>query len=192
MPSQFLLSVSSACRLRNFSYRTEKTYIYWIRRYIYFINKAHPATCGDQDVQAFLTYLAEKQHVSASTQKVALNALVNGKGKKNRQTLLAETLIEPLKMQMQKAKDLMAEDVSSRVGVAMEVGLSKKYPNARFEDPWAYIFPSSNWSKHPFKGEVCRYHLHPTVPTRALRVAVENENIFRPDTVRGDRTDVDL
>jgi integron integrase len=219
----------------------------------------HPATCGDQDVQAFLTHLAEKQHVSANTQKVALNALVfmyrhvikqelgdlgftlsrkqrhlpvvlsrteirnifahlsgrnklifqllyvsglriseclqlrikdidlenrsitvvNGKGKKDRQTLLAETLIEPLKIQMQKAKELMAEDAFSRVGVAMEIGLSRKYPNAKFEYPWAYIFPSSNWSKHPFTGEVCRYHLHSTVPTRVLRVAVKNAGIPR-------------
>lgn len=161
----------------------------------------HPATCGDQHVQAFLTYLTEKQHVSANTQKVALNALVfmyrhvikqelgdlgftpsrkqrhlpvvlsrseirdiflhlsgrnklifqllygsglriseclqlrikdidlenrsitvvNGKGKKDRQTLLAETLIEPLKIHIQKAKELMAEDAFSRVGVAMEI-----------------------------------------------------------------------
>lgn len=76
MASPFLQSVQSTCRLRNFSLKTEKTYIHWIKRYIFFNNKQHPAECGSAEVIAFLSYLAESRQVSINTQKVALNALV--------------------------------------------------------------------------------------------------------------------
>ncbi len=76
MSSPFLESVWSACRLRGYSLETEKTYIHWVRRYIYFNNKKHPSECGAFEVTALLTYLAESQHVAVNTQKIALNALV--------------------------------------------------------------------------------------------------------------------
>jgi len=57
--SSFLNSVRSACRLRDFSLKTEKTYLYWIRRYIVFNDMRHPEECGDLEVIAFLSYLAE-------------------------------------------------------------------------------------------------------------------------------------
>ena len=50
------------------SLQTEKSYVQWVRRYIYFHNKRHPAEMGALDVQKFLSYLAVEQHVSASTQ----------------------------------------------------------------------------------------------------------------------------
>lgn len=121
MPSQILLSVSSACRLRKFSYRTEKTYIYWIRGYIYFVKKAHPATCGDQDVQAFLAYLAENQHVSANTQKVALNALVFTALLKHRATTAEATVAEQRKILVakdEKRSQIEADSQASSESVA--------------------------------------------------------------------------
>lgn len=59
-----------------YALRTEKTYIHWIRRYIYFIERRHPAEAGAPDVRDSLTYLAADRQVSINTQKVALNALV--------------------------------------------------------------------------------------------------------------------
>ena len=50
--------------------------MYWIRRYIVFHNKTHPATMGASEIAAFLTCLAVQQHVSASTQNQALSALL--------------------------------------------------------------------------------------------------------------------
>jgi hypothetical protein len=50
------------------SLKTEKSYVQWVRRYIYFHNKRHPDEMGALDVQRFLSYLAVEQHVSASTQ----------------------------------------------------------------------------------------------------------------------------
>ena len=68
--------VSIVCRRRHFSPRTEDSYRYWIRQYIYFSDKRHPNTLGGAQVGAFLNYLAVDRRVSASTQTQALNALV--------------------------------------------------------------------------------------------------------------------
>lgn len=76
MPSPFIEKVRRNIRLRGYSIRTEKAYIYWIKQFIYFMSKKHPADCGPDDVKAFLTYLAAERLVAANTQKVALNALV--------------------------------------------------------------------------------------------------------------------
>ena len=63
-------------RARHYSYRTEQTYIGWILRYIRFHGKRHPAEMGPVEVSAFLSHLAVKDCVAASTQNQALNALV--------------------------------------------------------------------------------------------------------------------
>ena len=76
MASPFMETLRRDIRLRGYSMRTEKTYIYWVRSFIYFIDKRHPSEVGAVEVEAFLTYLAVDRHVAANTQKVALNALV--------------------------------------------------------------------------------------------------------------------
>ena len=68
--------VSIVCRRRHFSPRTEDSYRYWIRQFIYFNGKRHPNTLGGTEVEAYLNHLAVVRHVAASTQTQALNALV--------------------------------------------------------------------------------------------------------------------
>ncbi len=68
--------VRHAIRVRHYSRRTEEAYVYWIRRYIVFHGKAHPSTLSASEISAFLTWLAVRQHVSASTQNQALSALL--------------------------------------------------------------------------------------------------------------------
>ena len=68
--------VRDAIRARHYSRRTEVAYVTWIRRYIVFHEKAHPSTLGAPEISAFLTWLATRQHVSASTQNQALAALL--------------------------------------------------------------------------------------------------------------------
>ena len=75
-PPKLLDRVRDAIRTRHYSRRTEEAYVYWIRRYIVFHGKAHPSTMGAADIGAFLTWLAVRQHVSASTQNQALSALL--------------------------------------------------------------------------------------------------------------------
>ena len=74
--SPFLEKVRGAIRVRHYSIRTEKAYLAWIRQFILFHGKRHPAELGDVEVSAFLTYLAERRNVAAATQNQALNALV--------------------------------------------------------------------------------------------------------------------
>jgi integron integrase len=68
--------VSAALRARHYSQRTEEAYVMWIKRFILFHNKRHPASMGGEEVNAFLTSLAVDDHVSASTQNQALSALL--------------------------------------------------------------------------------------------------------------------
>jgi len=75
-PPKLLDQVRDAIRTRHYSRRTEVAYVTWIRRYIGFHQMAHPLTLGAPDISAFLTWLATKRHVSASTQNQALAALL--------------------------------------------------------------------------------------------------------------------
>lgn len=68
--------VRDAIRARHYSRRTEAAYVSWIRRYIGFHRKVHPATLGAPAIAEFLTWLATKRQVSASTQSQALAALL--------------------------------------------------------------------------------------------------------------------
>ena len=63
-------------RSRHYSLRTEKAYWYWIRRFILFHGKRHPAAMGAAEVTAFLSWLATKRNVAAATQNQALSALL--------------------------------------------------------------------------------------------------------------------
>ncbi len=74
--SPFLDKVRAAIRVRHYSYSTEKTYLDWIRRFIFFHKKRHPAEMAEPEVAAFLSHLAVTRNVAASTQNQALNALV--------------------------------------------------------------------------------------------------------------------
>jgi hypothetical protein len=68
--------VREAIRTRHMSPRTEEAYVHWIRRYIFFHCKRHPAEMGPPEITAFLTDLAVRRRVSASTQNQALAALL--------------------------------------------------------------------------------------------------------------------
>ncbi|MEW6323649.1 MAG: integron integrase [Acidobacteriota bacterium] len=73
---RLLDQVRSACRLRRVSRRTEEAYVGWIRRFIVWSGLRHPATLGGSEIGAFLSALATRDKVTASTQNQALNALV--------------------------------------------------------------------------------------------------------------------
>jgi site-specific recombinase XerD len=68
--------LSAALRARHYSRRTELTCRLWVRRYIYFHNVRHPAEMGEAEINAFLTHLAVRERVAASTQVQALAALL--------------------------------------------------------------------------------------------------------------------
>lgn len=63
-------------RTRHMAYRTEQTYLQWMRRYVMFHDRRHPRDLGPAAVEQFLTHLAVERKVSASTQSQALQALL--------------------------------------------------------------------------------------------------------------------
>lgn len=75
-PKKLLDQVRDAIRLKHYSYRTEETYVQWIRRYILFHHKRHPQEMGVPEIESFLTHLAVEGNVTASTQNQALNAIL--------------------------------------------------------------------------------------------------------------------
>lgn len=66
-PKKLLDQVREVIRLKHYSFRTEETYVQWIRRYIYFHNKRHPKDMGVPEIEAFLTHLAVQANVASST-----------------------------------------------------------------------------------------------------------------------------
>ena len=257
--SPFLEVIRKEIRLRGYSIRTEKTYLYWIRHFIIFNKRQHPETMGPQEVKAFLSYLASERKVSVNTQKIALNSLAfmynkamnkplgplgftlaskqrvlplvlssaevgqildqlegvhflivalmycgglrvseclrlrvqdidfdqcsltvrDGKGNKDRVTLLGPSLITPLKQQILHAKKIQRTDNKDNVGPYLPNALSRKYPTAYKQLGWMFIFPSVKISRHHDSNVLCRHHLHTTVIRKALKRAKQKTDIVK-------------
>lgn len=259
---RLLDQVRNSIRVKHYSIRTEQTYIYWIKRFILFNNKRHPDQMGKKEVSAYLTYLAIKRKVSASTQNQALCALVylykhvfknelgdlqdiskakrprklpvvlskdevkvilnrldgknalmakllygaglrlmeclrlrikdidfyyrqitvrNGKGGKDRITILPEELIPHIKQQIEQARTYHREDLDQGFGeVYLPFALFRKYPNAGKEFGWQYLFPSSKRSIDPLSNKERRHHISEQVLQRAVKQAVRETSINKP------------
>lgn len=72
---KLLEQVRETLRVMHYSYRTEQTYIEWIKRFIYFHHKRHPREMGCDEILDYIRYLANERQVSASTQNQALSAI---------------------------------------------------------------------------------------------------------------------
>ena len=75
-PPRLLDQLRQAIRLKHYSLKTEKSYVHYVRNFILFHNKRHPKDMGADEIRAYLSHLAIHQHVAASTQNVALSALL--------------------------------------------------------------------------------------------------------------------
>jgi integron integrase len=239
--SRLLEQVREAVRTRHYSLRTEEAYIRWVREYILFCGKRHPAELGAREVSAFISHLAVGRKVAASTQTQALSALLflyrevlslpigwvddverakkpkrlpvvfireearavlghlreeawlmasllygsglrlmecvrlrvkdvdssrlqitvrDGKGGKDRVTVLPTSLVEPLKRQLERAQALHELDLREGFGqVYLPYTLARKYPNADREWCWQYIFPARCRSVDPRTGRERRHHM---------------------------------
>jgi integron integrase len=253
-PKKLWEQVQDSIRIKHYSYQTEKTYIYWIRRYILFHNKRHPQEMGSVEIEAFLTYLAVQENVAASTQNQALHAILflykevlkqeldlkvdavrakktkylptvltkeevlaiikqlsgvhqllikllygtglrlseglslrvkdidfaqnqiivrDTKGNESRVTMLPESIAEELKIHLQSVKVTHQQDLQKGYGsVYLPFALEKKYPRAKYDWIWQFVFPSFGLSKDPRSGEVRRHHLHQSSLQKALKQAV--------------------
>jgi len=68
--------VRDKIRFKHYSYSTERTYVHWIKHYIFFHQKKHPAQMGKIEIEAYLTKLATKDNVSPTTQNQAFSAIL--------------------------------------------------------------------------------------------------------------------
>lgn len=250
-----------AIRVRHYSRLTEKSYTYWVRFYIRFNKMRHPCDLGEYEVGQFLTFLAVKRNVAASTQNQALNAIVflykrvlnkplgmiqnatrakrpkripvvfsynevqrileqmdgtaalitrlmygaglrimeclrlrikdidfdrkeivvrNGKGGKDRVTVLPVSLIEELNSCIRHAKHVHKFDLAEGYGeVSLPYALQRKYPNAGRELAWQYIFPSVHCSRDPESGRIKRHHRFPDSIQRKVKQAMKLAGIHK-------------
>lgn len=259
-PKKKLLDqVRDVLRVKHYSYRTEQSYVQWIRRYILFHDKRHPSEMGAREIEAFLNDLAVKQHVAASTQNQALNALLflyrevlhlpveerinalrakkserlpvvltkeeveavlnqlsgrnlliaqllygsglrvleclrlrvkdvdfgqrqivvrEGKGDKDRVTLLPAKLIPALQLQLKEVKVRHEADLAAGFGrVELPYAFARKSPGADTEWGWQYVFPASNISVDPRTGIERRHHLDESVIQRAVKEAAQKAKL---------------
>jgi integron integrase len=105
----------------------------------------------------------------------------DGKGAKDRVTMLPETAVQPLHEQLGEAKRLHAIDLREGFGeVHLPYALARKYPRAGFEWGWQYVFPASRRSADPEDDVIRRHHLDESVPARALKEARRDAGIAKP------------
>ncbi|MBZ0105141.1 MAG: integron integrase [Sulfuricella denitrificans] len=107
----------------------------------------------------------------------------DGKGFKDRVTMLPESLVNPLKLHLQRVKALHDQDLAAGYGsVCLPYALGKKYPNAGREWAWQYVFPSANLAVDPRTGETRRHHLQDQAVQRAVKQAVRAAGLTKPAT----------
>ena len=256
--------VTERLRTKHYSIRTEKQYVQWIRRYIFFHGKRHPREMGAAELEAFLTHLAVDGNVASSTQNQALAALLflykevmgiqlpwldnltrakrpsrlptvlsreevqavlgrmegvyglmarllygtgmrlmecvrlrvkdvdfgrgeivirEGKGNKDRITMLPQALMADLRDHLQRRRTLYEDDLSKgKADVYLPDALAVKYPNAPSHWAWQYVFPSGSFSRDPRSGQERRHHLDEKLLQRAVKRAVDAANLNKPAT----------
>ena len=106
-----------------------------------------------------------------------------GKGNKDRVTVLPVAAREGLRQQIQAVRHLHGQDLEAGHGrVWLPHALSAKYPNADREFGWQYLFPAHKLSRDPRTGTTRRHHLHESFFALALKRAARSAQIERPVT----------
>ena len=107
----------------------------------------------------------------------------DGKGRKDRETVLPAKLIEPLRQQLEWVRSQHAKHlVDGRGAVTLPDALGRKYPRAPWALAWQWLFPAAREYVDRETGTLRRHHLHPTVVQRAFSAAVRAAGIAKPAT----------
>lgn len=108
----------------------------------------------------------------------------DGKGGKDRSTLLAKAVKERLREHLARVRELHAQDLAAGAGAArLPDALERKYPQAGREWGWQFVFPAKNLSVDPRGGKVRRHHASDMVLQRAVKEAVAKAGIDKPVSV---------
>lgn len=85
----------------------------------------------------------------------------DGKGGKDRSTVLPTRVIDPLRTHLDRVKQLHEGDLGAGLGeVALPFALSRKYPQAGYDWGWQFVFPSKSFCTNPYTGRQTRFHIH--------------------------------
>jgi site-specific recombinase XerD len=104
-----------------------------------------------------------------------------GKGNKDRVTMLSAAVAPDLKSHLEHVRKLHDADLAVGLGrVSLPEALARKYPNADREFGWQWVFPASRICTDPRYGPPQRYHLHESVPQRAIHDAARKAGILKP------------
>lgn len=104
-----------------------------------------------------------------------------GKGNKDRMTMLPESLLEPMARQLRERKRLYDEDFAKgQASVWLPNALAVKYPNAAQEWAWQYVFVAKGFSTDPLTGQEQRHHLDEKMVQRHLKTASHEAKIAKP------------
>lgn len=107
----------------------------------------------------------------------------DGKGAKDRVTMLPDALFEPLRLQLRVVTRAHEQALAKGFGgVELPFALRRKYPRAYLELAWQYVFPAATPSRDPRSGTIRRHHLHEKSVQRAVHEAVRAAGITKPGT----------
>ena len=105
----------------------------------------------------------------------------DGKGQKDRVTMLPQSVVGLLRHHLDKVRLIHEQDLKDGFGeVYLPYALSRKYPRARFEWGWQYVFPSQKRSVDPRSGQERRHHLNEQTLQRAIKKAIRAAGIHKP------------
>lgn len=215
MKKKLLDIVRDKIRFKHYSISTEKTYIYWIKHYIFFHNKQHPVNLEKKEIEEFLTFLATTKKVSPTTQNQAFSALLflyrevlgvdistwniqalRAQQRKHIPVVLTKEEIHSIivnmngiyqlmiklmygcGLRMSEVQNIRIKDIENGFGsVYVPYALERKYPKAKYETKWQYIFPMGKISTDPRTKEQRRHHILGTTLSRNIKSAVAKSNI---------------
>jgi len=166
-------------RYRHYSIGTEQAYVHWVRRFIHFRGRKHPASMGAPEVQGFRAWLAAGRGVAAPAHRQALSALLflyrevlsidlpwlSGIGRPKLPQRLPcvrsrDEVQSSLRRQLARSHDLRPEDrAAARRGVWLPDALARKYPRADRSWTWHRAWPAPPLSHDPRTGIERRHHL---------------------------------
>jgi integron integrase len=143
---------------------------------------------GDQALMANLLYgaglrLMECLRLRVKDVDFGQNHIVvrDGKGQKDRVTLLPSTLVDALRKQVARVGEIHRQDLRDGFGrVYLPFALAKKYPNADLQPGWQYLFPAASRAIDPRSQIERRHHEHEAVLQRAVRSAVRMSGVAKP------------
>lgn len=105
----------------------------------------------------------------------------NGKGAKDRVTVVPTGLVDPLQMHLAELSAWFQRERSvGAPGVAVPHALKRKYPGASTAFGWQWVFPSRSFCSDPYDGSIVRYHVHPRTLQRTVSIAIRRAGIDKP------------